>query len=85
MTTGTAGGEGWYQSPQVTIYFNKTFSAPPAVIMQENGGNGVRFYRYRVLAIDPSGNGFSAFLMANAPSYYPPQGYWIAIGENNWS
>lgn len=85
MTTGTtAGTAGYYVSPTVTVYFNKTFSAPPAVVMQENGGNGERFYRYRVIAIDPSGNGFSAMLIGNAASYTPNAGYYIAIGEYNW-
>ena len=79
MTTDTTGtSAGYYTSPHVTITFAKPFNNTPAIAFQENGGNAERFYRYRIISF--SNLQVTLCLIANAPSYTPVQGTYIAIG-----
>ena len=78
MTTGTTASGGYYISPNKTITFSPAFSSAPAVVFQEDGGNQERFYRYRIIAF--SAESVTLCLVANAPSYTPTAGPYIAVG-----
>lgn len=78
VSTGSTEMSGWYISSSTSITFPQAFSSAPTVIIQESGGNGARFYRFRTNSI--TATGFSGWLIANAANYTPDGTRWIAIG-----
>lgn len=76
-TTVTDASSGWYISDVITVTFSEPFGEPPSVVMQTNGGNIARLYDYRLSTVNK--NGFSFWLVANAPNYTPNRGQWIAV------
>lgn len=78
-TTGTTVSSGQYISSSVDVTFSRPFGSTPSVILQEAGGNATRSYAYRINVVTKTG--FSFWVVANAASYQPPTGSWIAIAN----